>query len=452
VLILTILLLSLITLAVFKKKIFPLVVFPGRRRAGQIFWTICVVALMLGMITQPKTVYQGAVTGLTLWWNIVFPSLLPFFIISELLLSFGMVHFMGVLLEPVMRPLFNVPGTGSFVMAIGYTSGYPIGAMVTARLRSQRLCTRIEAERLMAFTNNSSPLFMLAAVAVGMFNNPQVGPIIAAAHYTANLTLGLLLRFYGKNDREAIHLPSSHGNPIIRAFSEMFRVHRQESRLPGKIIGDAVKNAVNNLLNIGGFIILFAVLIQLLKMAGFIDFLAGRLGLFLLPLGFSPSILPALASGLIEMTIGTRLASEAAAPLPQQLTAIAVILGWSGLSIHAQAASMIAETDIRMLPFIFTRLAHALLAAIYTNIFVSVVMSPTCPYLYPTPSFSLPQDWHQNLSLWPFLPSALITFGLIFVRHAGGGNLAAPGEKHLRPQVDAYAFHRICWSICPNAG
>lgn len=398
-------------LTIFKKKISPPVVFPGRSRTGQIFWTLCAVALMLGMITQPKNVFQGAVTGLTLWWNIVFPSLLPFLIISELLLSFGMVHFMGVLLEPVMRPLFNVPGTGSFVMVVGYTSGYPTGAMVTARLRSQRLCTRIEAERLMAFTNNSSPLFMLAAVAVGMFNNPLVGPVIAAAHYTANLTLGFFLRFYGKNDREVIYLPSSQGNPITRAFKEMFRVHRQESRPPGKIIGDAVKNAVNNLFNIGGFIILFAVLIQLLKTAGFIDFLAGKLGIFLLPLGFSTSLLPALASGLIEMSIGTRLASEAAAPLPQQLTAIAVILGWSGLCIHTQVASMIAETDIRMLPFFFTRLAHALLAAIYTNILLGVMFPAVRTYT--PPSFSPSQGWHQNFSLWPFLPSALTTFGLI---------------------------------------
>ena len=102
-------------------------------------------------------------------------------------MGLGVVHFMGVLLEPIMRPVFNVPGTGAFVMAMGYTSGAPIGTMLSVELRKKNLCTRMEAERLMSFTNNSSPLFIFGAVAVGMFNNPALGLILAFSHYSANL-------------------------------------------------------------------------------------------------------------------------------------------------------------------------------------------------------------------------------------------------------------------------
>ncbi|MDK2888691.1 MAG: hypothetical protein PWP72_1569 [Thermoanaerobacter sp.] len=339
-----------------------------RQEIIRIFWTACALLFVLGMITRPQTVFEGAIFGLGTWWNIVFPSLLPFFIVSELLMNFGVVHFMGVLLEPVMRPLFNVPGTGSFVLAIGYTSGYPIGAMVTARLRAQKLCTRIEAERLMSFTNNSSPLFMLVAVAVGMFHNAALGPLIAGAHYMANLTLGLLLRFYGRHDPEILPRPAGEKNTWIlkRALDELLAHQGQDKRPPGQIIGDAVKNSINNLLTIGGFIILFAVIINLLTQAGIINLIARALGLVLVPMGLSPAVLPALASGLFEMTTGTRLASEAAAPLLHRLVAVAMILAWSGLSIQAQAASMIAGTDIRMRPFILVRIAHAILAAFYT--------------------------------------------------------------------------------------
>ncbi|HPZ43450.1 MAG TPA: sporulation integral membrane protein YlbJ [Bacillota bacterium] len=340
-----------------------------RRDLVRLFWTACVLVFVFSMISCPQVVFQGALTGLKTWWNIVFPALLPFFIASELLMSFGVVHFMGVLLEPVMRPLFNVPGAGSFVMAIGYTSGYPIGSMVTARLRAEGLCSRVEAERLMSFTNNSSPLFMLGAVAVGMFNNPATGVIIAGAHYLSNLVLGFILRFYARSERERFPNRCLRKGLLRSALHRMLQVQRQENRPLGKIMGDAVRNAVTNLLNIGGFIILFAVIIQLLFHVGFINTLAGVLGIFLLPLGFSPEILPALGSGFFEMTIGSRLASEAAAPLLQQLVAIGMILAWSGLSVHAQAASMIAETDIRMLPFVISRLAHACLAGIFTYLF-----------------------------------------------------------------------------------
>jgi len=339
----------------------------SRKDAARLGWTVLALAFTAAMIFNPRIVFEGSVTGLKTWWNIVFPSLLPFFIASELLMSFGVVNFMGVLLEPVMRPLFKVPGAGAFVVAVGFTSGYPIGAMLTARLRADGLCTRVEAERLMSFTNNSSPLFMLVAVSVGMFNNPGLGMLIAAAHYLSNLTLGLLLRFYAAGDTERLAEPPVSGRGVVRqAFSKMLQTQRQEKRPAGKIMGDAVKKSVTNLLNIGGFIILFAVLIRLMSAAGIIEIIARALGVFLLPLGFAREILPALGSGFFEMTIGSKLASEAAAPLLQQVVAVGMILAWSGLSVHAQAASMIADTDIRMRPFIFSRICHTCLAGFYT--------------------------------------------------------------------------------------
>lgn len=337
------------------------------KQAAGFFWTACALALVIAMIFHPKAVFEGATTGLKVWWNIVFPSLLPFFIASELLMSFGLVSFLGVLLEPVMRTLFNVPGYGSFVLCVGYTSGYPIGAMVTARLRSQRLCTRIEAERLMSFTNNSGPLFMIVAVSVGMFGRPELGLVIAGSHYLANLTVGILMRFYGRDDRETLPLKGSpYGNLLSRALEELISAWQKESRPLGKIIGDATRSAINSLLNIGGFIILFAVIIRLLTEAGVISRLAEILGVALLPLGFSPDIMPALASGLFEITIGSKIASESLAPLPQQVAVVGMILAWSGLSVHAQVAAMVSETDIRMFPFICARIAHAVLAAFYT--------------------------------------------------------------------------------------
>lgn len=340
----------------------------GRRRdLVRLLWTSLALIFVASMVVYPRIVFEGAVIGLKTWWNIVFPSLLPFFIASELLTNFGVVEFMGILLEPVMRPLFNVPGAGSFVVAVGYTSGYPIGSMVTAKLRSQRLCTRVEAERLMSFTNNSSPLFMLVAVSVGMFNNPGLGLIIAGAHYLSNLTLGFALRFYARKDTEQAAKPPARNRGLVRyAFSRMLQTQRKDSRTLGKIMGEAVRNSVLNLLNIGGFIILFAVIIRLLTTAGFINTLANCLGSVLLPLGFSPEILPALSSGILEMTIGSKLASEAAVPLLQQVVAVGMILAWSGLSVHAQVASMISETDIRITPFIISRVAHTCLAGIYT--------------------------------------------------------------------------------------
>lgn len=352
---------------------------PVSREYVKVTWAALAVLFAAFMVTHPKTVFDGATAGVQTWWNIVFPALLPFFIVSELLMSFGVVRFMGVLLEPVMRPLFNVPGTGSFVVAVGYTSGYPIGAMLTSKLRSGGMISRVEAERLVSFTNNSSPLFMLVAVAVGMFNMPALGYLIAGSHYLGNLTLGLALRFYHYTDINRTPVQVWQGNWVLSAAREMFRVIKAEQRPPGRIISDAVKNSITNLLQIGGFIILFAVIISLLDQAGAIDLLASVMSRLLVPLGFAPEIMPALATGLFEMTLGTRAASEAQAPLLQQLMAVSVILAWSGFSIQAQVVSMVSGTDIRLMPFFIARICHAGLATVYTVLFFPFLSMDSLP-------------------------------------------------------------------------
>lgn len=364
-----------------------------KQHLTSLLWLSLALCLVLGMVIQPKIVYEGSVSGLKAWWNIVFPSLLPFFIASEILMKMGFVRFMGVLLEPVMRPLFNVPGAGAFVMVIGFTSGFPIGSMVTAKLRQQKLCTRLEAERLMSFTNNSSPLFMLTAVAVGMFGRPELGVVIAGSHYLANLLLGLVLRFYGRQDHERAALSTPGCWSLRQAVRTLLSSVKERPPL-GQLLGEAVSSSVTKLINIGGFIILFAVIIRLLKEVGVIDLISSFLSVLLLPLGFPPDILTAISSGLFEMTIGTKLASEANASELHRLMAVAIILGWSGLSIHAQVASMIAQTDIRMGLFVITRIAHAALAGFFTWFFykpaatsfqVSPVLAPVTNFLSPSP-------------------------------------------------------------------
>ncbi len=108
-------------------------------------------ALTFCMVLYPEEAFSAAVKGLDVWWNIVFPALLPFFIGSEILMGLGVVHFMGVLLEPLMRPLFRIPGAGSFAVAMGLASGFPIGAILTTKMRLKNLVTRYEGERLMSF-------------------------------------------------------------------------------------------------------------------------------------------------------------------------------------------------------------------------------------------------------------------------------------------------------------
>ncbi len=326
--------------------------------------------MVLSLILFPKEALEAAKGGINLWLFTITPSLLPFFIGSELLLQLGVVHFLGTFLEPIMRPLFNVPGSGSFAMAIGYTSGYPVGAQVISRLWEENLCTTEEAEKLMSFCNNSGPLFMLGAVAIGMFGSPKAGYIIMASNYLAAITTGLLFRFYKKNSYKK---PPSTKNLLNAAIKKMYYTREQNKKSLSTILSEAVSKSTNTIIMIGGYVILFSVVIEFLKLYKILDFLSYFISPIFLLLGFDKSLIPAFLSGLLEITVGSNLISQVSAPLEQKVVLVSAIIAWGGISIHGQVLGVIAKTKIKYLPYFIAKTIQFFLAALYSYWLLSVI-------------------------------------------------------------------------------
>lgn len=328
------------------------------------------VGLAASLMIYPKESFDASLRGLQMWWEVVFPSLLPFFIVSELLIGFGVVTFIGVLLEPLMRPLFRVPGIGGFVWAMGLASGYPAGAKLTARLREEKKLSRIEAERLVSFTNSSNPLFIFGAIAVGFFHNPALGIVLALSHYFGNMLVGIFMRFHGIreekfNTKNDVKTKIS----IKEAFNALHNERLKEKRPFGKLLGDAVQSSIQTLLMVGGFIIIFSVLNKLLYLLNITDIIASFFSIILSFLGFSTQLSLPLVAGLFEITLGSQMTSSAEnSLLMHQVIITSFILAFNGFSVQAQVASILAETDIRFKPYFIARILHGFFAAIITFI------------------------------------------------------------------------------------
>lgn len=337
----------------------------------QIFKTLLLagvtVFITFSLIKFPDQALEASIRGLNMWWEIVFPSLLPFFIISELLLAFGVVKFIGVLFEPIMRPLFNVPGAGSFGWILGMASGYPTGAKIAARLREDKQVTKVEAERLVSFTNATSPLFIFGAVSVGFFQDARIGILLATCHYAGNALVGICMRFYGKKESNSEKPLQGDESKPIKALKEMHWTRLKDERALGEIIGDAVINSIKTLVMVGGFIVLFSVLIKLLFIVGVASVATVVLQQILHLLTLPAELALPLFSGMFEITIGADMISEITTDtLLAKAIIISFILGFNGFSIQAQVASILAKTDIRFRPYFFSRLLHGTFASILT--------------------------------------------------------------------------------------
>jgi sporulation integral membrane protein YlbJ len=362
--------------------------------------------LALAMFFYPQEVVSSATTGLTLWWSFVLPALLPFFILSELLMGAGCVHFLGILLEPLMRPLFHLPGKASFIVAMGYTSGIPVGAVLTTKLRQQNQLTQAEGERLLAFTSNPSPGFMFGAVASGMMGRPEIGLVLAGAVYLSNIIVGILFRFYRYQRVEGqVKIPVS----LIRAWRELLKAQEQDGRPLGQLLGDAVKQGIQTVLLVGGFITFFSVLINLLNATQITTSLANIL--HSLSNGhFTLQKVTAGINALFETTLGCRTSLQAFSGLNVQVAVLSAVLAWGGLSVFAQVASFTSLTDLRFSAFFLGRVLQTLLAPILSQVLLIFIKVPASSPILAIPAWGTTTGFFLSwrLSVWVFCTVMLV--------------------------------------------
>ncbi|MTI67580.1 MAG: sporulation integral membrane protein YlbJ [Firmicutes bacterium] len=375
----------------------------------QAFLITIILWLTFVIILFPEEIVNASLSGLKIWFFTVFPSLLPFFIVAEILLSLGIVNFIGALLKPLMRPLFNVPGEGSFAFAMSITSGYPVGAKLVAKLRKSNTVSKTEAERLVAFCSTSGPLFMIGAVAVGMLNNPKLGALIAISHYLGAVFVGLLFRFYKRNNGNK-KLYDNNTN-LIDSFKDLIKGKFKKNKSLGLIMGDAVKEAISTMLLIGGFIIFYSVVIKVLSLTNVFNFISDFFP------NTNPDIVKGLLSGLIEMTNGCQIVSSM--HINDYLIKVLIIsflIGWSGLSIHSQVISFISKTDISIKIYVFSKALHGIFAVIFTYFlyffkYKNVIVKPT---IYNTQNYIYSKDWISYFS-FSFKIIIIILLLIIFI-------------------------------------
>lgn len=315
---------------------------------------LIILLILFGILNNPQISLKGAHEGLLTWFNIVIPSLLPFFIISEILISIGFLDIVGSFLEPLMRPIFNLPGIAAFPFSMSIVSGYPTGSKIVSSLRKKNIITKTEGERMIVLSSTSGPLFMLGAVVVGMLNNPTLAPLILYPHYLGAITVGFLFRFYKlKNNQAKIN------NKRYIKFNQLRKSLPLRNNISiGSILTSSVKNSMNSLLLIGGFIIFYSVIIELLFASKLLDFIH-----YVIPIDLNT--LQGILAGTLELTTGCKKISSSNINLITKISIINFLIGWGGISIHSQALSFLSNTDINGKLYIAGKFFHGILSSIY---------------------------------------------------------------------------------------
>lgn len=312
--------------------------------------SICIFTFFLILFSSDNLL--AAKNGLMLWALSVVPSLLPFFIATELLSYTNIASVLGRFLNKFMRPIFNVPGEGSFALIMGIISGYPVGAKIVSNFKKQGICTTEECERLLSFTNNSGPLFIIGTVGVSLFSSSKIGLLLFFVHLVSCLLVGFLFRWWKCNK-------NYYGK---RSYNNTTTINYISFNNLGYVLSSSIQNAIHSVVIIGGFVVLFSVIVSMLNSSRilniFCTFLAPILNVLRIPVGYSSSII----TGIIEVTNGVKIAAINTSSF--SIIICSFLLGFGGLSVLLQVLSITSEAKISIKPYILGKFLQACFSAI----------------------------------------------------------------------------------------
>lgn len=330
------------------------------------FFPLIFVTFTFGLLIFSKSNLPAIKSGLSLWANSVVPSLFPFFVATELLQHTNIIDYLGIFLNNYMKPLFNIRGEGSFAFIMGIISGYPIGAKIACSFRKNNICSKEECERLLSFTNNSGPLFIIGTVGILMFKNTTIGILLFITHILACITVGIIFRFWKRN---------SVSKPYYNKKSSVINNSKETVNFSnlGEVLANSITSSISTILLIGGFVVIFSSIISILNASGFIELIEHFFATFANYFNIDPSFISSFFTGFLEITNGiSSISNIACKKISINIILTAFLLGFGGISVLLQVLSITSKTDLSIKPYIYGKILHGLLAGFYTYCFINI--------------------------------------------------------------------------------
>ena len=333
----------------FKKNFFPLIF---------ISFTLCLLIFSKNNLPAVKS-------GLSLWANSVVPSLFPFFVATELLMHTNIVSQLGLILNNYMKPLFNVRGEGSFAFIMGIISGYPVGAKIATNFRKNNICTKEECERLLSFTNNSGPLFIIGTVGILMFKNTAIGILLFITHILACISVGIIFRFWKKNKQSELY--------NLKNSSKINTKKEVSFSNLGEVLAESITSSISTILLIGGFVVIFSSIISILQSSGILNLISTCLSPIANSLNIDTTFISSILTGILEITNGINSISNIACKkISINIIITAFLLGFGGISVLLQVWSITSKTDLSIKPYLYGKIIQGFLAGFYTYILINI--------------------------------------------------------------------------------
>lgn len=324
------------------------------RKNKNIIVTMMLSAFILYIIVNPHICINAAIEGSAMFFYKVFPSLLPFLVLSNLILMNGGVYIYSKAFGRLLcRPL-KLPYECSFVLIISMLSGYPLGAKYACDIYSKGLIDHDTCSNLLNIASNPSPLFVIGVVGTSLLKSTLCGYVLLFSCYISCFTIGIILK------KQNTH--------------KILKSNKAVSALRGdKICSDSIKSSIDSAiqicLSIGGFVIFFYVINTLVQSSKIYESIVQKTSILL---NADCKMLSGIILGMIEMTNGCNLMCSGNSSVTAKCMAAAFLISFSGLSIISQAYSFMSKYKFSLKKYVKYKFLQGIISSLIVCILFSI--------------------------------------------------------------------------------
>lgn len=286
---------------------------------------IFITLFFLFLLFQKNIAFKKCILdGCFLFFENVFPSLFPMFIINDILMNYNFFYLIDKTINKVLKPMFGFSSMASYIFVMSLFSGTPTNAYLTANLVQEKKLSSKDASIILTYSCFLNPLFLYNMLTT-IFNNSTIPIKLIFIHYGLNFFFAFLLRKYPyEKNNFSLTPPTSFSNTLSKSL----------------------KRSVNTL-----FLILGTILFYFILCEGITTFIPN-------------STFNCFINGILEATGG--LVKLVSLNINNHLKEIlaSLFISFGGLSIHSQIKNIISEVNIPFQFFFFSRSIHAFLSTL----------------------------------------------------------------------------------------
>ena len=298
--------------------------------------TLFCICLLLFLLVHPEEALLSAKDWMSLWLNVMIPTLLPFLILTGILLKTGNIPQLLEPLAPFWKHFFGISPAGAYVLILGFLCGYPMGAKLAHDLYINHQISQREGEYLLTFSCNASPAFIFSYLSQNILEGKIPPHSLLLILLSADFVCMLFFRFL-----------VYHGNTVSSVKPEYRKKETYQQDSTGVILDVSIMSGFETITRLGGYILIFSLLFT-----GFYHYW---------PFCSQNKI---LLTSPIELTTGLHQIAQSAFSWKIKYITSMTLTAFGGFCVMFQTKSVLEE-KLSILPYIFAKCLNASLVFLF---------------------------------------------------------------------------------------